>query len=367
MTIVKDLKVTKVVRVNALRPDMKVIDEVANVLRSGGLCAFPTETVYGLGADGYNNEAVMRIFKVKGRPPDNPLIMHVSSKEMFDELVVDVPEIAYRLIDFAWPGPLTLVLKKSAKVPKEVTAGLPTVAVRCPGHPVALSLINALGRPIAAPSANLSGRPSPTNASHVIEDLMGLVDVVVDGGETFFGVESTIIDVTSDPPVLLRPGPISVEDLVRVLGKEIKIPSFARGLSEAEVSLSPGTRYRHYSPNTPLLLVELDDYSDLKALTTTVLNHANRLTSKGLRVAIIASSETAEYYRVRGYDVLVLGSRSNVFEVAHNLFDVLRLCDSLKADIAIAEGFDEVGLGLAIMNRLRKAAKYRVLVTPPKQ
>lgn len=357
---------TKVVRVNALKPDRGVIDEVANVLKSGGLCAFPTETVYGLGADGYNREAVMRIFKIKGRPPDNPLIMHISSREMLDELVIDVPEIAYRLIDFAWPGPLTLVLKKSAKVPKEVTAGLPTVAIRCPGHPVALDLINALGRPIAAPSANLSGRPSPTNAHHVIEDLMGLIDVIVDSGETFFGVESTIIDVTSDPPTLLRPGPVAVEDLIRVLGKEVKIPLFARGLSESEVSLSPGTKYRHYSPNTPLLLVELEDYRDVKALTTVVLSHANELTSKGLKVAIVASSETAEQYRTMGYDVLVLGSRSNLFEVAHNLFDVLRLCDSLKADIAVVEGFNEVGLGLAIMNRLRKAAKYRVLTTLPK-
>ncbi|MEM1983391.1 MAG: L-threonylcarbamoyladenylate synthase [Sulfolobales archaeon] len=354
---------TKVVRVDALRPDKDVINEVANVLRSGGLCAFPTETVYGLGADGYNPAAIMKIFKIKGRPPDNPLIMHVSSREMFDELVIDVPEIAYRLINYAWPGPLTLVLKKSSKVPKEVTAGLPTVAVRCPGHPVPLELINALGRPIAAPSANLSGKPSPTNAEHVIKDLTGLVDLVLDGGETFFGVESTIIDVTSDPPTLLRPGPIAVEDLIRVINKEIRIPAFARGLSESEDALSPGTKYRHYSPNTPLLLIELVDYSDLNALINTMLSTAAELKSKGLKVAIIATSETAEHYKVKGYDVLSLGSRKNLFEVSHNLFHVLRLCDSLGADTVIVEGFNEVGLGLAVMNRLRKAAKYRSLTT----
>lgn len=355
----KDTQMTKVVVVDALRPRKEVIDEVADVLRSGGLCAFPTETVYGLGADGFNREAVLKIFRIKGRPPDNPLIMHVDSKEMLNELVVDVPEIAYRFMEFAWPGPLTLVLKKSAKVPKEVTAGLPTVAVRCPGHPIALALISALGKPIAAPSANLSGRPSPTNAKHVIDDLMGSVDVIVDGGETFFGVESTIIDVTSEPPKLLRPGPIAVEDLIKVLGREIEVPPFARGLAESETPLSPGTKYRHYSPNTSLLLVELSDYSDLNFLVTAVLSHANELMRKGLRVGIIASSETSNHYRVRGFEVLTLGSRSNLFEVAHNLFDVLRLSDTLGVDAVVVEGFNEVGLGLAIMNRLRKAARYR--------
>lgn len=354
---------TKIVRLDALRPDRDVIEGVANILRSGGLCAFPTETVYGLGADGYNPNAVLKIFNIKKRPPDNPLIMHVSSKEMFEELASNIPEIAYRLIDLTWPGPLTLVVAKSEKVPKEVTAGLPTVAVRCPGHPIALELINALGRPIAAPSANLSGKPSPTNVNHVIEDLMGLVDVIIDGGETFFGVESTIVDVTTYPPTLLRPGPISVEDLTRITGAEIRIPPFARGLSESDIALSPGTKYRHYSPNTPLYLIELDDYNDINKLVNTVLRYANEFISNGLRVAIICSSETAEFYRVRGYDVVVLGSRYNLFEVAHNLFNVLRLCDSLGVQVAIVEGFNEAGLGLAIMNRLRKAAKYRLTPT----
>lgn len=354
---------TEIVRLDALRPDRAVIEEVANILRGGGLCAFPTETVYGLGADGYNPNAVIKIFNIKRRPPDNPLIMHVSSKEMFEDLTSNAPEIAYRLINLTWPGPLTLVVTKSEKVPKEVTAGLPTVAVRCPGHPISLELINALGRPIAAPSANLSGRPSPTNANHVIEDLMGLVDVIIDGGETFFGVESTIVDVTTDPPTLLRPGPISVEDLIRITGTEIRVPAFAKGLSESDIALSPGTKYRHYSPNTPLYLIELDDYSDISKLVNTVLRYADELISNGLKVAVICSSETAESYRVRGYDVVVLGSRNNLFEVAHNLFNVLRLCDSLGVHAAIVEGFNEAGLGLAIMNRLRKAAKYRLTTT----
>ncbi len=358
--LVKVAGMTRVVKLSPLRPEKEVVEEIANVLREGGLCAFPTETVYGLGADGYNTDAVSKIFSIKRRPFDNPLIMHVSSKEMFDELVSDVPEIAYRLINFAWPGPLTLVVKKSRKVPNEVTAGLPTVAVRCPGHPIPLDLINALGRPIAAPSANLSGKPSPTNAKHVMEDLMGLVDVIIDGGETFFGVESTILDVTSDPPTLLRPGPIAVEDLARVLGTEIRVPPFARGLSESEVSLSPGTKYRHYSPNTPLVLAELDDYTDLSRLVREVLDFVNELLSKGLKVAVIASAETADRYRGRGIDVVVLGSRHNLFEVAHNLFEVLRSCDSLGVDVAVVEGFEEVGLGLAIMNRLRKAARRRL-------
>ncbi len=356
---------TKLVRLDALRPDRTLVEEVASILRGGGLCAFPTETVYGLGADGYNPDAVVKIFNIKRRPPDNPLIMHVSSEEMFEDLTSDVPEIAYRLISLTWPGPLTLVVTKSERVPKEVSAGLPTVAVRCPGHPIPLELINVLGRPIAAPSANISGKPSPTNVNHVIEDLMGLVDVIVDGGETFFGVESTIVDVTTDPPTLLRPGPISVEDLIRITGTEVRIPPFAKGLSESDLALSPGVKYRHYSPNTTLYLIELDYYGDISRLANAVLRYADEFASNGLRVAVICSSETAEFYRVRGYDVVVLGSRNNLFEVAHNLFKVLRLCDSLGVHIAIAEGFNEVGLGLAIMNRLRKAARYRLTLTSP--
>jgi L-threonylcarbamoyladenylate synthase len=353
---------TWIVKLDPLRPDKDVIYKVADILRSGGLCAFPTETVYGLGADGYNSDAVIKVFNVKRRPMDNPLIMHVDSVRMFEEVSEHVPETAYKLIKEVWPGPLTLIVRKSPKVPKEVTAGRSTVAVRCPGHPIALELISALGRPIAAPSANLAGRPSPTTAEHVIKDLVGLIEVIIDGGETFFGIESTIVDLTTDPPTLLRPGPITVEDLVKILGSDVRVPNFARGLSEAEVALSPGVKYRHYSPNTPLILIETRDYSDLSRLVNTVLNRASEEASKGLRVAIVCSSETMKYYLGRGYEVLCIGSRSNPYEVAHNLFSTLRLIDSLGVDIAIVEGFKEVGLGLAIMNRLRKAATYKVLI-----
>jgi len=349
---------TRVIKLDPLKPDKLLVNEVANILRAGGLAVFPTETVYGLGADAYNPEAVIKVFKVKGRPQDNPLILHVNSVEMLADVVSEVPHEAYELIERVWPGPLTIILRKSSKVPKEVTAGLPTVAVRCPAHPIALELIGSLGRPIAAPSANLSGNPSPTTAEHVIKDLMGLVDVIIDGGETFFGVESTILDLTTNPPTLLRPGPIGVEDLEKILKTEIYVPDFARGLLEAERALSPGLKYRHYSPNTPLILIELSNYSDLTRLASAIVRSANELSRRGMRVAILASTETSEFYK--GFKVLKLGSRRNLFEVAHNLFKALRDVDELGVDIALVEGFEERGVGLAIMNRLRKACTYRI-------
>lgn len=354
---------TRIVKIDPINPDLKLIAEVAEVLRNGGLCAFPTETVYGLGADGLNPESVVKIFKVKRRPMDNPLILHVSSHNMFEDVIYQAPEIAYRIIRKLWPGPLTVLVRKSDKVPKEVTAGLPTVAVRCPAHPIALNLIDSLGRPIAAPSANVSGKPSPTRAEHVIEDLMGLIDVIVDGGETFFGIESTIIDLTTDPPTLLRPGPVAPEDLKRVVGIDVVIPSVAKGYSEAEVALSPGIKYKHYSPSTPLILLELTNYRDLDMLVKSIINEASNLRSKGFNIAIIGTNETVEYYIRGGFKVLNLGSRRNLYEVARNLYKVLREVDELGVDIALVEGFnDDEGLGIAIMNRLRKASTKRLVI-----
>lgn len=352
---------TKIVRLDPLNPDLNVIKEVADIVRNGGLCAFPTETVYGLGADAFNPKAITKVYEVKGRPKDNPLILHIDSLKMFNELTSDVPEIAYMIASKLWPGPITLILKKSNLVPNEVTANLPTVAIRCPAHPIALKLISSLGRPVAAPSANISGKPSPTKAEHVIRDLMGLVDVIIDGGDTFFGIESTIIDLTVNPPVLLRPGPITPEDITRILGIEVIVPPVARGYEEAKVALSPGVKYRHYSPNTPLILIELDNYEDLVKLANIVLNKALELRIKGYNVAVVASSETLNHYRSKGFPVINLGSRNNLFEVAHNLFKALREVDELGVDIALVEGFnDNVGLGIAIMNRLRKAASERL-------
>ncbi|MEM1573243.1 MAG: L-threonylcarbamoyladenylate synthase [Candidatus Methanomethylicaceae archaeon] len=350
---------TKIIKMDPINPDLNIINDIVNILRKGGLCAFPTETVYGLGADGFNSEAVIKIFKVKKRPLDNPLILHIDSQEMLEEVAIEIPNIAYEIVKKLWPGPLTILLKKSEKVPKEVTANLPNVAVRCPAHPIALSLIKNLERPIAAPSANISGKPSPTIAEYVIEDLMGLIDVIIDGGETFFGIESTIIDITKDPPILLRPGPITPEDIKRVLGIEVKIIPLAKGYSEAEVALSPGIKYKHYSPNTPLILIEPSN--DLNLLINTVIEKAKEFKNKGYKIAIIGTSETISYYK--DYKTINIGSRKNLYEIARNLYKILREIDELDVDIAIIEGFrDELGLEIAIMNRLRKASFQRIIL-----
>ncbi|MGC8969228.1 MAG: L-threonylcarbamoyladenylate synthase [Conexivisphaera sp.] len=351
---------TRVLRVDPRNPDESKIARAAEVIRSGGLVAFPTETVYGLGADAFNPEALRRIFLAKGRPQDNPLIVHVPDREWLTRVASSVPELAGRLVERFWPGPLTLVVEASPSLPTEVTAGLPTVAVRCPAHPVALRLIELSGTPIAAPSANLSGRPSPTSAEHVISDLWGLVDVIVDSGETLYGIESTIIDVTRDPPVLLRPGAVAVEDVEGVLGTRVEVPEESRGLAESKAALSPGMKYRHYAPRKPLVLVESDDYSGAD-YPSKVASIAASLASGGRKVVVLSSDEDIDAYRSAGLEAVALGPRSNPFEVARNVFRVLRALDDMDADIAVSEGFEERGLGLAIMNRLRKASGRTII------
>ncbi|ACB40667.1 L-threonylcarbamoyladenylate synthase [Pyrobaculum neutrophilum] len=330
----------KILRTDPLRPDPQVVKTAAEVLRRGGIVAAPTETVYGLFADARSDAGCARVFKAKGRPPDNPLIVHVDSVEMATE-VAEVPAELYEVLKRVWPGPLTLVLKSKGVVSRCVTAGLETVAVRAPAHPVPLAIIRELGAPIAGPSANKAGRPSPTAAEHVVEDLGGEVDVVVDGGPTFFGVESTIIDVTKRPPLLLRPGPFTVEELERFFGP-IEVPPVARGLSEADVAVAPGMKYRHYAPDTPLVVVHFD----LSAA-------AAALRSRGLRVAVLcAVGKCAE-----ADAVLRLGD--DIYEVAKNLYGALRELDRLSVDVGLVPAVEERGIGLAVMNRLRKAAGHR--------
>lgn len=339
-------------------PDLDVIIRATEILRKGGIVAFPTETVYGLGAVVFNEEAVRRIFWAKMRPPDNPLIVHISDESMLDQVSTSVPDKAYGLVRALWPGPLTLILPRHPQVPRVVSGGLDTIAVRMPAHPVALRLIKEVGVPIAAPSANLAGRPSPTTAEHVIRDLYGRVDAIIDAGETIYGVESTIINILETPPVLLRPGAYAVEDIEKILGEKIYIPSFARGYGEAETAIAPGMKYRHYAPDTPIVLVEQPN-NDIERLIYAVNSMALKYVNKGLAVCVVATSETAPIYRplISGAVVIDLGSRSNVFDIAKNLFKTLRRLDDLECDIAVVEGVEERGLGLAIMNRLRKAAK----------
>ncbi|MEM1873301.1 MAG: L-threonylcarbamoyladenylate synthase [Acidilobaceae archaeon] len=353
---------TIIMRVDPLSPDIDAIKLAASIVKRGGIVAFPTETVYGLGCDAFNSDAARRVFEAKMRPPDNPLIVHISSIEQLDIVARRVPEDAYKLARRFWPGPLTIVLEKNPRVPSIVTGGLDTVAVRMPAHPVALKLIEYSETPIAAPSANLSGRPSPTRGEHVIRDMAGRADVIIDSGETLYGVESTIVDILSEPPRILRLGAYPVEEIERELGRRIVIPDFARGLREAEVALSPGMKYRHYAPQTPLLLVEAESYENLGVYAERVLELATRLAGEGRRVAIVSSRETSRLYAERGFTTLELGSRRNPYELAKNLYHVLRQVDELGVDLAIAEGFEERGLGLTVMSRLRKASTQRISV-----
>lgn len=351
---------TILLKTDPLRPDRDIIRKAAEILLQHGIVAFPTETVYGLGAVAFYEDAVKKVFIAKMRPLDNPLIIHISDLTMLHELSSNISEDVYLLAKKFWPGPLTIVLHKGPKVPRVTTGGLEKVAVRMPAHPVASLLIQETGLPIAAPSANLSGRPSPTTAQHVIEDLYGRIDAIIDAGETIYGVESTIVDLTTDPPTLLRPGPYPVEVIEETIGRRITIPDFARGLGEAEVALAPGVKYRHYAPRSKLVLVEGGEREEVAR----ALDELLRKMPQGKSVCLALTRETLEALGVhQSLKVFVLGSRNNMYEIAHNLFKILRELDRELCDITLTEGVEEKGLGLAVMNRLRKASYLRVEVS----
>lgn len=341
--------VTRVRRVSTRTPGDAAIREAAGLIRAGRLVAFPTETVYGLGADGLNAIAVARIFAAKGRPHDNPLILHVAETAGLELLAKQVPETARVLAERFWPGPLTLVVPRSERVPDETTAGLQTVAVRCPDHPVALALIRAAGVPIAAPSANVSGRPSPTSAQHVLDDLRGRVDMVLDAGPTGIGLESTVVDVSGRRVLLLRPGGLPVEELEQVLGEAVTRPSRQ---TPAAAAPSPGMKYTHYSPRARLVLV---DRGSAAANVETMRVQAERSVRAGDRVGLLCTLEAAELLPGLGV-VAVLGSREDAASLAANLFAGLRELDKQGCDCIIAEGVERTGYGLGVMDRLTRAA-----------
>lgn len=319
------------------RPAPEAIAHAAQVIRDGGLVAFPTETVYGLGAEALNPVAVDRIFRAKGRPADNPLIVHVAGVQALRELTSEVPGVALTLGSRFWPGPLTLVLMRSGNVPDITTGGLETVAVRVPAHPVALALLEASERPIAAPSANRSGQPSPTDAHHVLEDLGGRVEMVLDAGATPIGLESTVLDVTQDPPLLLRPGGVPKEDLEEVVGEVRSL----QGQTNA-AKRSPGTRYRHYAPRATVLLAPV---GEAEALAACVLE-------EGKTVGIMSRSLVhSRHTRLR-----VRGMPLEPASYAREMFAALRELDSQGCQVIVAESVEEEGLGLAVMDRLRRAA-----------
>ncbi len=324
------------------------LGEAALLLRKGETVAFPTETVYGLGANALSDEAVDKIFKAKGRPGDNPLIVHIASSRQLDSLAVDIPETAKRLMEAFWPGPLTLVLKSKETVSKKVTAGLATVAVRMPDHPVALSLIGQAGVPIAAPSANVSGRPSPTSASHVKEDLDGRIAGIVDGGETGIGVESTVVDCTGEIPVILRPGGVTREQLEKVAG-QVQVDPALSGMEAAPKS--PGMKYTHYAPKAPLIIVEGD--------RTYIQQLVDNAHTAGKKAGVLTTYEHVDSFEADA--VLPCGYRNRPETVARGLYQTLRRFDEYDLDLIYSESFSEEGVGAAIMNRLVKAAGHRVI------
>lgn len=337
----------------------EIYQEASEIIRRGGLVAFPTETVYGLGADGLNEEAAAKIYLAKGRPSDNPLILHIAEVEQLEGIVKFIPETAKKLIKKYWPGPLTLIFEKADSVPYGTTGGLETVAVRMPDHIVARRLIQASGVPIAAPSANTSGRPSPTKASHVTEDLFGKIDLILDSGSVGIGLESTIVDVTVIPPVILRPGYITQEMLTETLEETVSFdPALIQGITADLKPKAPGMKYRHYAPKAELLIVEGDPYHVAEKIEELAAKKA----AEGKRIGIIGTKEFQSYYRT-GF-VKIIGTREKEETIAQNLYCILREFDELQVDMIFSEGFPEENFGQAIMNRLVKAAGNKVIKLP---
>lgn len=348
---------TKVIKIDRMQLDKTLIQEAGNLLANGALVAFPTETVYGLGGDGLKPDVAEKIYKAKGRPSDNPLILHISDLSALEILAVDIPELAYRLAKKFWPGPLTMILKKSAIVPYAVTGGLETVAIRMPSDEIAREIIRASGTYIAAPSANSSTRPSPTKAEHVIEDLFGKVDMIVDGGNCDIGLESSIIDLSGDVPMILRPGFITKEDFEEIVAKvDYDKAVLAKKIQESVVAKAPGMKYKHYAPKGQITIVE----GTKEQVITTINCLVKESEQKGLRTAVLCIEETKEQYECNY--IYSLGSVKQEKEMGAHLFDILRTFDKDGMEVIYSESFDQTKLAGAIMNRLRKAAGYQTII-----
>ena len=345
---------TKVITIDHKAMDEAVLQEAGNIIKNGGLVAFPTETVYGLGGDALNKESSRKIYAAKGRPSDNPLIVHICSMEALQPIVEEVPEEVERLAEAFWPGPLTVIMKKSQLVPRETTGGLETVAVRMPSHPVALKFIEYAGGYVAAPSANVSGRPSPTKAKYVIEDMNGRIEMILDGDGIDIGLESTIVDMTGDIPMILRPGYITKDMLEKVLG-EVSIDKTILDINCKEPPKAPGMRYRHYAPKGQLTIVEGDSEKAIAAI--------NELTKqaheKGQKVGIIGTEETKDFYQ--GDSIKSVGKRRDEEAIARSLYTILREFDDEDVSVIYSESFSRCSMGQAIMNRLLKAAGHQII------
>ena len=346
---------TEIRRINPDHPEEEIIRRAGDIVKAGGLVAFPTETVYGLGGDALQADASAKIYAAKGRPSDNPLIVHIADLTALDPIAREVPEQAYALSAAFWPGPLTMIFKKTDLVPDATSGGLPTVAVRMPSHPVAAALIRASGGYIAAPSANLSGRPSPTTASHVIEDLSGRCEMILDGGAVSIGLESTIVDMTEDIPTILRPGYINEDMLKRVLGEVRMDPGIVSGASEHVRPKAPGMRYRHYAPRAPLIVVE----GEPEAVAAYINERVEEARAVGQKAGVLASDELRRRYE--GGIVRCAGDRAHDVTIAQHLFEILRAFDADGVDVIYSEAFETPRMGEAIMNRLLKAAGHTVV------
>ncbi len=351
--------VTEIIKINPQGNPLSDEEDAAlrragNIIKGGGLVAFPTETVYGLGGDALNGDSCRKIYEAKGRPSDNPLIIHVSCFEDIRSIVAEVPEAAKKIADAFWPGPLTMILQKSDRVPREVTGGLDTVALRLPSHPIARKFIEYSGGYVAAPSANTSGKPSPTLAEYVVEDMQGRIPMIIDGGSCDLGLESTIIDVTTTPPQILRPGYITQQMLEEVLG-DISLDQTMMHADQDQAPRAPGMKYRHYAPAGELTVVE----GDPEAVVAYINQAVAKDEAEGKKTGVIGTAEYLERYHADS--VKCIGSRDEEASIAKNLYAILRAFDDEAVQKIYSESFSAEGLGQAIMNRLLKASGHRVV------
>ena len=345
---------TLICEVNPENIDIDVINEAGRIIREGGLVAFPTETVYGLGGDAFNPESSRKIYAAKGRPSDNPLIVHIAEMSAIDKLVTEIPDNARKLMDSFWPGPLTIILNKSEAVPTETTGGLGTVAIRMPSDEIAQSFIKAAGGYVAAPSANISGKPSPTNGHYVAQDMDGRIDMIVYGDDAVIGLESTIVDMTGESPMILRPGFITRSMLESVVG-EVLVDQTILEDASGVAPKAPGMKYRHYAPQGTLTIVD----GELEAVIAYINDAVERDIKDGYKTGVIATDQTCDRYHA---DLIFSAGDANTrSEVAHRLFTILRQFDDEKVERMYTESFADDELGTAVMNRLLKAAGHRVV------
>jgi len=352
--IIKKGMETCIVKIDELNIDEEKLERAGRIIKDGGLVAFPTETVYGLGGDALNPDSSRKIYAAKGRPSDNPLIVHIANIADIEKIVVEYTEQARKIANAFWPGPLTMILKKSDCVPVETTGGLDTVAIRMPVHETARRFIEAAGGYVAAPSANLSGKPSPTCAKYVIQDMDGRIDMIIDGGDAGIGLESTIIDLSGEVPMLLRPGYITIEQLREVLG-EVDVDRTIMDGNCKDRPKAPGMRYRHYAPKGDLKIISGDE----EKVISKINELTKQATEEAKKVGVIATDETRDQYIATS--VKSIGSRMDEDTIAHRLYTILREFDDEDIEVIYSESFDVSGIGQAIMNRLLKAAGHQII------